>query len=103
MKRAFNCSSSAPVWSARIAAALAFARCQGDGHVAVGLARRRGDDQVGRAKLPAVKRHDVLQHKLRGIALLAIDVTLDVETDHVEAFGQEAIGPAAQTAEQINR
>ena len=49
-----------------------------------------------------MQRQHVLHHKLRGIPMLAIDVLLDVESDHVVALGKQALGPAAQAAVQVN-
>jgi hypothetical protein len=50
-----------------------------------------------------VERPDVLQHELRGIAVLAIDVLLDVETNNIVAFRKQSFSPPAQAAVQINR
>src|SRR5689334_22494084 len=71
-------------------------------HVAVGLAWRRRDDQRSVAELRAVNRPHVLEHELRGVAMLAVDVLLNVEADHVEAFGQQPFGPATEAAEQVD-
>ena len=38
-----------------------------------------------------------------GIAVLAVVVALDVEADHVVAFGEQTFGPAAEAAEQVDR
>jgi hypothetical protein len=35
--------------------------------------------------------------------MIAVLVPLDVEADHVIAFGKQAVRPAAQAAEQIDR
>ena len=71
--------------------------------IAVGLARRRGDDQRGVLELRAVQRQHVLDDKLRGIAMLAVLMPLDVEADDIVALGQQALGPAAEAAEEIDR
>jgi len=42
-----------------------------------------------------VERPDILQNKLRGVAVLAVDMPLDVEADHGVAFGQQPLGPSA--------
>lgn len=69
------------------------------GAVAVRLARRTGDDQVDIAELRAVQRQDVLQHELRRVAMVAVHMLFDVEADHVIAFKQKPLSPAAESAE----
>ena len=43
-----------------------------------------------------MQRQHVLHHQLRRIAMLAVDVPLDVEAHHVLALGKQALGPATQ-------
>jgi hypothetical protein len=49
-----------------------------------------------------VEREHVLHDELSRIAVLAVDVLLDVESDNVVALGKKPLGPAAQAAEQVN-
>jgi hypothetical protein len=44
-----------------------------------------------------------LDDQLRRIAVLAVDVRLDVEADHVPTLGQQPFGPASEPAEQVDR
>ena len=66
------------------------------------MAWRAGDDQVNIPKLRTVKRPDILQDELRGVAMLAVLVPLNVESDHVPASGEQSFGPAAQSAVEVN-
>ena len=45
-----------------------------------------------------MERPHVLQYELRGVAVLAVDVPLDIEADNIVAFGEQALGPAAEAA-----
>jgi len=72
------------------------------GAIAVGLAGRGGDDQRGVLELRAVERAHVLDDELAGIAVLAVLVPLDVEADDAIAFGEPGLGPAAESAIEIN-
>ena len=44
----------------------------------------------------------VLQYKLGGIALVAILMPFDVESDCVESFSEEFFRPSSQSAEEID-
>jgi hypothetical protein len=72
------------------------------GHVAVLLARRGGDDQRSALELRAVQRANVSDNELRRVSLIAVFMPLDVETNHVIAFGKQAVSPAAEATKQVN-
>src|SRR5690606_13531158 len=61
--------------------------------IAVLLARRARDDQMRIAELSTVDREHVLQHELRWIAVIAVDMLLDVEADDAPALGEQAVCP----------
>src|ERR1019366_9060360 len=70
-------------------------------HVGIFLARRRCDNQRGIAELRAVERQNVLDDKPARVAVLAIDVALDVKAKAIPAFGDEAVSPAADAATKV--
>ena len=49
-----------------------------------------------------MKRQHVLDHKLRRIAMLAVDVPLDVEADARRAFGEQAVRPASKARIEVD-
>jgi hypothetical protein len=65
------------------------------GHPRIFLARRTRHDQVGAAELRAMQRQNVLNHKLRRIAVIAIDVLLNVKTNDVIVFSEQSFAPSA--------
>ena len=50
-----------------------------------------------------MQRQHVLNDELRRIAMLAVDVLLDVEAYDVVALGEQALRPAAEPAEKVHR
>jgi hypothetical protein len=50
-----------------------------------------------------MQRANILNNKLPRIAMLAIFMLLNVEADHIVAFGKQAVRPPAKTAIEINR
>src|SRR5258708_22635067 len=71
--------------------------------IAVCLAGRASNNQSSILELPAVKHEHLLQHELRWIASGAVVVPLEVEADHLPAFCEQALGPAAEPAVEIDR
>ena len=72
------------------------------GGVAEKLAGGGRNDQRGVTKLRAVQREHVLNDERARIAVLAVNVLLDIEADDVIAFGEQAGCPAAEAARQID-
>src|SRR6185312_6806052 len=76
----------------------------GPGHrrITKKLARRARHNQRNVLELRAVKSEHVLDHKLRRIAMLAVDMLLDVKPDNVEALGEQARCPASEPAAKVD-
>src|SRR3990167_7123729 len=67
--------------------------------IRIRLARRTRDNQGRVLELRAVQREHVLEHELRGIPRLAVDVPLNVESDHGVAFREATLSPTTEASE----
>ena len=54
-------------------------------------------------ELRPVDRQHILQHELAGVLGITVLVALDVESDDAPTFGEQAFGPAAESAEEVDR
>jgi hypothetical protein len=72
-------------------------------HIRKLLAWRRRDNQRRVSELRTMQRENVLDHQLRGIAMLAVDVLLDIEADDVVIFGQTSFSPTTETCVKIHQ
>jgi hypothetical protein len=52
--------------------------------------------------LPTFQREYVLKHELRGIAMFAINMPLNIEPHYVVAFREECFRPTTEAAVEIN-
>jgi len=49
-----------------------------------------------------MKGEHVLEHELRGILLISVDVALIIEADHVPSFGEQTFSPTSKTTVEID-
>ena len=52
-------------------------------------------------RLTPVQRQDVLEHELRRIPMLPINVPLNIEPDHVIPFSQSTFSPTSKPREKV--